>query len=172
MHITNVLKKTWVCTVLLTGLTATQGQTVFTAVYIGPSSGGDWNTAGNWSTAVVPGADPNGTTNAVILGATNVNYNSAMVAGNGFGVLTNQGTLNVNAVGFTNTGIVMTFTNAGSSGKLFVNNGGAVKVNGNLGLCSNSIVSMAAGSSITISGALWVAVAELPQWVHVEASQM
>ncbi len=118
------------------------------STWIGPSSGGEWNTAADWNPQV-PGA----ATNAIIGPGTNVSYNLPMTAA-GFGMLTNNGVVNVNTNGFNNTGIVM--LNPGGTGKLYVNSGGAANVTGNIGFCSNSLVSLSAGSSLNISGALWV----------------
>ncbi len=121
-----------------------------TTTWIGPASGGEWNTAANWSTLLAP-ADA--TTNAVIGNTTNVNYNVPMTAAT-FGTLTTRGVLNVNAAGFNNTGIFMTLPGGGA--KLFVNNGGAVNVTGNLGFSSNAIVSLSTGGSVAVSGTLIV----------------
>ncbi|HEY3761071.1 MAG TPA: polysaccharide lyase family protein [Verrucomicrobiae bacterium] len=120
-----------------------------TATWTGPASGGEWNTAVDWSTARVPGA----ATNVVIGPNTNVSYNLPMAAST-FGILTNKGVLNVNTSGFNNTGIIM--LNPGGTGQFNVNASGAATVTGNLAFCSNSIVTMAAGSSLTVNGSLWV----------------
>jgi autotransporter-associated beta strand protein len=138
------LKTTWFCAIMLTaGVMTASAQT---ATWIG-GSGGEWSTAAGWDLGVVPGVG----TNACIDIGTNVNYNLPMAATT-FGEMTNGGVLNINTNGFNNTGMVMTFP--GGTGKLLVNNGGAVNVTGNLGFCSNSVVSLAAGSSLAISGSL------------------
>jgi len=131
---------------LLFVLTASQAQT--TATWIGPASGGEWNTGANWDTTAPP---LDSTTNAIIGVGTNVNYNLPMDAA-AFGVLTNNGVVNVNTNGFNNSGIYM--LNPGGTGKLFVNTGGVVNITGNLGFCSNSVVYLSAESSVTISGGL------------------
>lgn len=124
---------------------AAQAQTV---TWIGPASGGEWNTAASWNSALVPGAG----TNVTIGASTNVSYNTTMAAAS-FGGLTNKGVLSINAAGFNNTGIAM--LNPGAA-KLAVNNGGVVSVTGNVGFCSNAVVTLAAGGTLNISGALWV----------------
>ena len=128
---------------LASGLTA-QAQT---ANWKGLASGGEWNTQANWDLLDVPGVG----TNAQIGLSTNVNYNLPMTAAS-FGTLTNRGVLNINTNGFNCGMIVMPFPTA--VGKLFVNNGGVVNLTGNLAICSNSIASMAAGSSVTVGGSL------------------
>ena len=133
---------------LLFACTASQAQT--TATWIGPASGGEWNTGANWDTTSPP---LDSTTNALIGAGTNVSYNLPMNA-TAFGPLTNNGILNVNTNGFNNAGIFM--LNPGATGRLFVNTGGVVNVTGNLGFCSNSVVYMTAESSVTISGAVFI----------------
>src|SRR5579859_2387644 len=93
------------------------------ATWIGPASGGEWNTAADWNSTHVPGVG----TNAFIGAGTNVSYNLPMAAAS-FGVLTNSGVLNINTNGFNNTGITM--LNPGGTGKLFINTGGLVNVAG------------------------------------------
>jgi rhamnogalacturonan endolyase len=131
---------------LVASCVISQAQQVST--WVGPASGGEWNTAANWSNGV-PGAG----TNALIGPGTNVNYNLPMAAA-GFGGLTNKGVLNVSANGFNSTGITM--LNPSGTGKVFINSGGAANVMGNVGICSNSAVTLAAGSSLNISGSLWI----------------
>ncbi len=135
---------------LATAFLAAHAQT--TATWVGPASGGEWNTAANWDIGV-PGSDANATTNAVIGKGTNVNYSVPMLAG-GFGGLTNFGVLNVTTNGFNCTNIFMDVP--GSQAKLFVTNGGVVNVAANLGFCSNSVVSVGAGGSLTVGGTLIV----------------
>lgn len=130
-------------------LIAGEAQAQQTATWIGPSSGGEWNTAADWNTALVPGIG----TNVIVNANTNVNYSTAMSAA-GFGVLTNRGVLNISAAGFNNTGIAM--LNPGGTGKIFINNGGVVNVTGNVGFCSNSVVTLSSGSALKISGSLWI----------------
>ena len=137
--------------IILLAITLGVGETSraqHTATWIGPASGGEWNTAADWNSGV-PGAG----TNVIIGPGTNVSYNLPMISA-GFGVLTNDGVLNVNTNGFNNTGITM--LNPGGTGKLSVNTGGVATVTGNVGFCSNSIVTLSAGSAMNISGALWI----------------
>ena len=120
-----------------------------TAVWTGPASGGEWNTAANWSTGREPGAN----TNAILGAGTNVNYNLPMAAA-GFAALTNNGVLNINTNGFNNSGIAM--LNPGGTGKIYVGGNGVANVAGNLAFCSNSLVSLSAGGTLKIGGALLV----------------
>ena len=117
-----------------------------TATWTGPASGGEWNTAANWST----GAPPlDSTTNAFIGAATNVNYNVPMAA-TSFGVFSLGGILNLNASGFN----CASLTVSNSASRLFVNNGGVVNASGGGGLFSSGVISMAVGSSVTLGGTL------------------
>ncbi len=111
-----------------------------TATWIGAASGGEWNTAGNWSSGRPPGA----ATNVLIGAGTNVSYNLPMTAAS-FAGLTNNGVLNVNTNGFNTAGIVM--LNPGGTGKLLVNGGAVMNVSGNLAFCSNSMATLSAGST-------------------------
>ncbi len=141
--------KAWLCAALMTlGLATANAQT--TANWIGPATGGEWNTGANWDTGFPP---LDATTNAFIGKGSNVNYNLPM-ATTGFGTLFNSGVLNINNTGFNNTGIAVNA--AGGGAALFVGNNGVINVTGNFGFCSNAIVSMAAGSSVNISGTLFV----------------
>lgn len=116
------------------------------ATWIGPASGGEWNTTADWDIGV-----PNGGTNALIGVGTNVSYNVPMAAG-GFGTLTDSGVLNVNAGSFNASGIAL--VNPSGGDKIFINNGGVVTVAGNFTLSTNASVTMTAGSSVTVNGAL------------------
>lgn len=72
-------------------------------IWVGPASGGEWNTGSSWSLA----APPSGSLVTAVIGkSTNVNYNLPMAAS--FGRLTNSGSLTVNTNGF--------IINAGGSG--------------------------------------------------------
>ncbi len=124
------------------GLVSTQAQST---TWIGPASGGEWNTSVNWDAGAPPGVG----TNAYIGLGTNVNYNVPMSAAS-FGILTNSGTLNVNAGGFNAASILMT-TPSGAE-RLFINNGGAVVVTGNMSMGTNTAATLSAGGSLTISG--------------------
>ena len=117
-----------------------------TDIWVGPASGGEWNTAGNWNLGAPPLSS---TTNALIGLGTNVNYNSVMSA-NPFGTLLLKGILNVNAGGFNSGAVTMTNNTA----KIFVNNGGTVNVTGGITLLSNAVVSIASGGALTTSGTL------------------
>ncbi|HEY3762535.1 MAG TPA: autotransporter-associated beta strand repeat-containing protein [Verrucomicrobiae bacterium] len=146
MRASKLLSLIPLCTLLL-ALAPFAGKAQSVANYIGPTTGGEWNTPANWDIGVP--ADT--TTNAVIGSGTNVNYNLPMVA-TSFGMLTNKGVVNINTNGFNNTGIIM----INSNGQLFINSNGVVNDTGNLAFCSNSIVTMAAGSTLNISGSLLV----------------
>lgn len=129
---------------LAAGLNFSQAQT--TATWVGPVSGGEWNTGANWDT----GAPPlDSTTNAVIGVGTNVSYNVAMAA-NPFGTLQVKGILNVNTTAFNSSAVTMT----NNAGRLFVNNGGVMGVTGGISLFSNAVVAVATGGTLTASGTL------------------
>ncbi len=146
MQTKRTLKDAWLFAALsLACWVTTQAQT---ANWIGPASGGEWNTPTDWDIGI-PGSDANGTTNAVVGKGTNVNYNVPMTAA-AFGGLTNFGILNVNAAGFNCSNISMSVSGA----KLFINNGGVVNVTGTLAYNSNSAVAMSTGSSLTVGGTL------------------
>jgi autotransporter-associated beta strand protein len=156
MQTTKIFKTAWLFAVFsIAGWATTQAQT--NATWIGPNIGGLWNTAANWDTGVVPGADANATTNAFIGAGTNVSYNTPMTAA-GFGILTNSGVLNVNASGFNCSAITMIQP---SVSKLFfiTNSGAAVTVSGNLTMGTNCSATLAAGASLTV-GSLLVAANE------------
>ena len=149
MQMNKFFTTTWLCAIVLTaGFLTAHAQT--TATWTGPASGGEWNTDANWDTGLAP-ADA--TTNAFIGPGTNVSYNLPMVA-TSFGGLTNCGVLSVNTNGFNSTSIFL--NRAGGGAALFVNKGGVMNVTGNLGFCSNSVVSIGAGSSVTITGNLYI----------------
>lgn len=149
----HTLLKTATLLGVLGALTVLPAAAQVTATWTGPASGGEWNTAASWSTLLAPGYDANQTTNAFIGAGTNVSYNLPMSAG-GFGSLTENGTLNVNAAGFNLTSVVE--INPGGTGKFFINSGAVMRVTNTFGVSSNSFVSMAAGSSLTVGGSLIV----------------
>ena len=136
---------------LTLALLKSQAQT--TATWTGPASGGEWNTAANWSTLAAPGTDANQVTNVFIGSATNVSYSLPMAAA-GFGTLTSYGILNINTNGFNTTGVLMLRPAGGD--KLYVNAGGVVNVTGNVGLCSNAVANVASGGTLAITGGLYV----------------
>jgi len=146
MQTIKVLKAACLYLVLsLVALTTVQAQL---ATWTG-ASGGEWNTAADWNIGV-----PGPGTNAVINANTTVNYNLPMLASS-FGSITNNGVLNLNTNGFNTASIIM--LNNGSSaanGRLLISTGAVVNVSGNLGYCSNSIVSMTVGSTLTVGGTL------------------
>jgi len=144
MRAKNLLHLIPLCSLLLALNPATsQAQN---ATYIGPATGGDWNTATNWDLGIpAPG------TNATINAGTNVNYNLQMTTG-GFALLTNSGVLNINTNDFVCTGIAEAINSGGD--KIFFNNGAGVTVNGNVTLATNAAATMSAGASLTINGAL------------------
>ncbi len=142
----NKILQTILCAaaLLAAGLNFSQAQT--TATWIGPVSGGEWNTGANWDT----GAPPlDSTTNAVIGVGTNVNYNVAMAA-NPFGTLQVKGILNINTTGFNSSAVTMT----NNASRWFINNGGVANVTGGINLFSNSVISIAPGGTLTASGTL------------------
>jgi fibronectin-binding autotransporter adhesin len=142
MRIPQVLKTTFLGAALsCVGLAAASAQT--TATWIG-ASGGEWNTLANWDIGI-----PDAGTNAVIGSTITANYNLPMVSP-GFGVLTNAGILIINTNGFNSGQIFL--NKAGGRAQLLINSGGALNVSGVLGLCSNSVVTIAAGSSLTVGG--------------------
>jgi fibronectin-binding autotransporter adhesin len=144
MRAHNFLSLIPLCSLLLVLSPATsQAQN---ATYIGPVTGGEWNTAANWDLGV-PGSGTNATINA----GTNVNYNLEMTTG-GFALLTNSGVLNINTNDFVCTGIAEAINSGGD--KIFLNNGAGVTVNGNVTLSTNAAATMSAGSSLIINGAL------------------
>jgi fibronectin-binding autotransporter adhesin len=149
MQLKTILTSALGAGILSLGLGLGQAQT---ANYAGPASGGDWNTAANWDVLLPPGVG----TNVYIGVSTNVNYNTPMSAAS-FGGLTNNGILNINAGGF-NCGPV--FMVSPASQRLFINNGGAVVVSGNMTLSTNANVTLAAGGSLTVNGTLTLAFGE------------
>ena len=120
-----------------------------TAIWTGPASGGEWNTAANWSLGAVPG-----TGNGAFIGSgTNVSYNLPMAAAGIIG-LTNYGTFNVNTNGFNCTAVNMMYPNGSSA--IFINTGGVAGVSGNVAFNSNSVVTVNNGGSLTVAGALLI----------------
>lgn len=128
---------------LAAAFTAATASAQTTATWIGPASGGEWNTDANWDS----GAPPlDSTTNAFIGVGTNASYNLPMVA-TSFGTLTLNGILNVNTNGFNSSAI--TLVRPGGGNRLFVNNGGVVNVSGSLIISSNAFVIVTNGGSLT-----------------------
>ena len=127
------------------------GQEPITATWIGPASGGEWNTPAYWDT----GAPPlDTTTNAFIGQGTNVNYDLPMLASS-FGALTNYGTLNINTGGFNCTMIAMTLTGSGGE-KLFINPGGTVTVSGDFRMVTNAMMTLQPGGTLNVGGSFIV----------------
>lgn len=151
MKIRNFLVAALCAEILSVSLPVGRAQTVDT--WIGPASGGEWNTAANWSTGVPP-LDP--TTNAFIGSGTNVSYNFPMASA-GFGALNNNGILNINTNGFNCTSI--SDITGGGGEKLFMNTGAVVTVN-TLTLGTNTSATLSAGASLTVNGALTLAANE------------
>src|SRR5579863_7062492 len=116
--------------------------------WTGPTSGAEWNTAADWS-LLLPPADG---TNALIPGGTTVNYNVPMAA-DAFGVLLDNGIMDINTNGFNPTGITL-LTNGGGN-RFIVNSGGAVNVAGTFAISSNATARVNAGGSV-ITGTLLV----------------
>lgn len=133
---------------LLLAATLTHSQAQTTANWIGPSSGGEWNTASDWDTGLPPGLDANATTNAVIGQGTNVLYNLPMTAAS-FGALTLNGVLNVNTNGF-NCGSISMVTTAGGERLFMTNSGSVVNLSGALTMSTNTYAVLGAGASLTV----------------------
>jgi autotransporter-associated beta strand protein len=158
MQTTKIFKTAWLFAALsIAGWTTAQAQITTNDVWIGPASGGEWNTAASWSTGVVPGLDVNGTTNVLILGGTNVSYTFPMTAAS-IGILTNNGILNVNTNGFNTTQIVMTCPAGNNANKQLnaTNAGTVINVSGNFGFLSNSVVTLSGGATLTVQGSLLI----------------
>jgi len=148
MRSQNIFKFAALCSVVLaTTLTTAWGQV--SATWIGPSSGGEWNTAANWDTGV-PAEGTNALIGASSGTVTNVNYNLPMAATT-FGALTLQGNLSINASGFNCTTMNLNRT-AGS--RLTFNAGGVAATTGNLAVISNSVMTVTNGSTLTVGGTL------------------
>ncbi|HEX7653527.1 MAG TPA: autotransporter-associated beta strand repeat-containing protein [Verrucomicrobiae bacterium] len=147
MRISSLLKLTLSCLAVVT--LGRDNGLAQTATWIGPATGGEWNTAASWDLGVVPGA----TTNVFIGAGTNVSYNSAMAAAS-IASLTNRGTLNINAANFNLGSLVMNQPAGGA--KMFLNNGAVANLTGNFGVTSNDVVTLASGATLNISGSLFV----------------
>ena len=127
-----------------------------TANWVGPATGGEWNTPANWDIGV-----PGIATNAIIATSANVGYNLPMSSPTIGGLqLSNASVLNINAAGFNvesgsaaNTVIVGW---AGSSGSLNINSGGAMTLtnSGPLYVTTNGLVVVNAGGSLLITNPL------------------
>ena len=145
MNSMNTFGRAWLIAALITlGLATAQAQTP--ANWIGPASGGEWNTAANWDT----GAPPlDSTTNAFVGPNTNVSYNIPMSAAS-FGSLAVGGILNINTSGFNCAAATVSNT----ASRLFVTGSGVLGVTGNVGLFSSGVISLSAGSSVNIGGTL------------------
>jgi len=131
------------CGLLLSALAlASQAQT--SAIWTGPASGGEWNTPADWSTGMAP---LDSTTNAFIGVGTNVSYNLPMTAAS-FGILTNNGVLNINTNGFNCSAIYMV-TPSGSKLNL-TNSGTVVTLSGGLNMGTNSSGTLGLGASLTV----------------------
>jgi fibronectin-binding autotransporter adhesin len=141
----NILKVICLLGILLAfNFTRAQAQT--TAVWTGPATGGEWNTAADWSTLLPPAPS----TNAWIGAGTNVSYNLPMAAAN-FGILTNNGTLNVNTNGFNCAGIYMVLPAGGE--RLYMSNGAAISTGAFIN-SSNTVAVLTSGASLAVNGAL------------------
>ena len=99
MRVKNLLSLVSLCGVML-AMHPTSLQAQY-ATWIGPATGGEWNTPADWDTGV-----PQTGTNATIGAGTNVNYNVPMAAAS-IGALTNNGVFNINANGFNASSIVI-----------------------------------------------------------------
>lgn len=156
MQITHLFKTGTLCvTALALGLLPTQAQ--ITATWVGPATGGLWNTDANWDTAAVPGV----ATNAIIAGGAVVNYSAPMLAPSIANLyLSGAAVLNLNAAGFNvDSGLSsksMTIGATGSSGTLNLNAGGALTVSnaGSLYLSTNGTLVVNTGGTLLITNAL------------------
>src|SRR5208282_584963 len=153
MQTVKTFKTVWLFAVLsIAGWATTQAQTQYYANWTGSGGDGLWNDAANWSTGMVPGSDVNGITNAFIGSGNNVSYNTTAA---GFGILTNDGILAVNASGFNCSSIIMPLP--ATTAIFYLTNGsGAVTVTGNFSMVTNGSAAMIAGTSLTVGGTLGV----------------
>ena len=128
-----------------------------TATWLGNAGDGDWNNALNWDIGV-----PAEGTNAAIGSGIVVNYSAPMAAGSFGGVAPGlsltPAILNINASGFvigaSDTGAA---TVSGSGSRLNINGGGSMSLtNGGLTLGNVGAATLAAGGSLSMSGALQV----------------
>jgi autotransporter-associated beta strand protein len=142
----NILAAALGAAILSLGLIASRAQTA--ANWIGPASGGEWNTAADWSTLMAPGNDVNQTTNAFIGVNTNVSYNLPMVAAS-FGTLTNYGVLNVNTNGFNCSAIYANLPGGTIDVVNMTNRGSVVTVNNAFYLGTNGQANLGVGASLT-----------------------
>jgi fibronectin-binding autotransporter adhesin len=127
-----------------------------TANWIGPATGGEWNTAANWDVGV-PGIG----TNAVIATGANVGYNLPMTSPSIGGLLlSNVSTLNLNAAGFTvesgSSANTVTVGAPSSSGTLNVNSSGALTVtnSGPFYVTTNGLVVVNSGGVLLVTNPL------------------
>jgi autotransporter-associated beta strand protein len=140
--------RTAICAAIISlSAAAANAQTQVGATWIG-SSGDEWNTGPDWSTAAPPGNDANATTNAWINVGTTVNYNLPMTA-TSFGTLTNYGILNINTNGFTCNGIYTTLPGSTIDAVNITNNGSVVTSYGAFALGTNGQATVANGASLT-----------------------
>ena len=146
MHFRNFFPAATCVAIFSLGLLAARAQTQAYATWSG-ASGGEWNTAANWSTAVVPGNDANATTNVLIGTGTSVNYNLPMAAAS-FGLLTNNGTLNINTNGFNCSGIYALLT-SGVDTVNMTNSGCVVNDYGAFQLGTNGQATLGVGASLS-----------------------
>jgi len=131
-----------------TGSLTTVATPVSTITWTGTADT-DWNNANNWDAVLVPGV---GTSVVIPSSPANQPVYANPMAAASIGGVTQAGILTINTNGF-NSGAILLLRPDGSA-QMNVNPGGAVTISGNLGICSNGIASMAAGSSVTVSGGL------------------
>lgn len=127
-----------------------------TATWIGPASGGEWNTLISWDIGI-----PDAGTNAAITNAASVDYNTPMTAVSIGGLyIVGGSSLNLNAAGFNiesaATANCATIGTSGSSGALTINSGGTLTVtnSGPFFLNTNSLLVVNAGGTLLVTNPL------------------
>lgn len=149
----NLLRNTLLASALLGSGLKLHAQS---AVWSGPLSGADWNTAGNWTPATVPGFGGS----ATISTAATVGYNAPMSAASISNLLlTGTAAVNINAAGFNiesgNTAKNVT-VGVPTSGTININSGGVFTMtnSGQLMISTNGLVVVNTGGTLLITNTL------------------